>query len=65
MLPASSAASKDQPERFGPGKEDPMDVAFKEYNCFGLAEHTDAYKVQEKDCQAMKVLWFAISRFGV
>ena len=39
---------------FGPGKEDPMDAAIKEYNCFGLAEVSDSYKIPEKDALAMK-----------
>ena len=39
---------------YGAGKDDPMDAAFKEYNCFGLAEHNDQYKMLDKDCQAMK-----------
>ena len=53
VLPASGQI-EDTPELFGPNKEDPMDAAFREYNCFGLAEQTDQYKLAEKDCQAMK-----------
>ena len=45
---------EEKPELFGTNKEDPMDAAFREYNCFGIAEHADQYKLAEKDCQAMK-----------
>ena len=33
---------------------DAIDEAVKEYNCFGLALHSDNYKLPEKDVSAMK-----------
>ena len=34
-----------------------MHAAIKEYNCFGLAEVSDSYKIPEKDALAMKATW--------
>ena len=62
VLPAPGQI-EDTPEMFGPNKEDPMDAAFREYNCFGIAEHTDQYKLAEKDCQAMKAHPLVSERF--
>ena len=33
---------------------DAIDEAVKEFNCFGLALHSDNYKLPEKDVSAMK-----------
>ena len=50
----SHSHAQDHPELYKE-KADAMDVAFREYNCFGLAESSENYKLPEKDCTAMKV----------
>ena len=50
------SCAQDHPELYS-GKIEAMEAAFKEYNCFGLADVSDNYKLPEKDCVAMKVAW--------
>ena len=48
---------QDSPERFE-GHTEAMEEAFKEFNQFGLALQSENYRLQEKDCNAMKVGYY-------